>query len=323
MVLKKSLQKKGGGEALSQMPGDEGNQFYDSWGPSGPHLSGQLNCHNLTRPQMTRSRLQFRRTFRNFVLVFLFVLISEKQQPLFANFDKAAQWIGLTSDINSLYGAYAGKTTLYPGYALHSWRNDYFGYYRNIKFANHGRITRNPLTGDYKYELRILKPDGKTYSVSNETFPMLFIRRREYRCDQSIPAVGWEPEVKFVYNELEDFVLAFFHASPPQKTGFYAPNAPYRVIARTGMEKIRGNCDPLKPWSGEVECHAILFDDWGTAYERFPFINFQYAWPASVWGESFKRNEPTWINILETERDPSKPYRKEGTSPLVDERGGD
>jgi len=270
---------------------------------------------------MTRSRLQFRRTFRNFVLVFLFVLISEKQQPLFAIFDKAVQGIGLASDIYSLYGDYAGKTTLYPGYALHSWRNDYYGYYRNIKFVNHGRITSNPSNGDYQYELRSILLDG-TGTISRDSFPLNYLRRREYRCDQSIPAVGWEPEVKFVYNELEDFVLAFFHASPPQKTGFYAPNAPYRVIARTGMEKISGNCNPLKPWSGEGECHAILFDDWGTVYERFPFINFQYAWPPSVWGESPKRNEPTWINILETERDPSQPYREDGPSPLVDERGG-
>jgi hypothetical protein len=168
---------------------------------------------------MTRSRLQFRRTFRNFVLVFLFVLISEKQQPLFAIFDKAVQGIGLASDIYSLYGDYAGKTTLYPGYALHSWRNDYYGYYRNIKFVNHGRITRNPSNGDYQYELRSILLDG-TGTISRDSFPLNYLRRREYRCDQSIPAVGWEPEVKFVYNELEDFVLAFFHASPPQKLVF-------------------------------------------------------------------------------------------------------
>ena len=232
---------------------------------------------------MSRSRLQFGRTLRNFVLVFLFVLISEKQQPLFADLDKIGTVVGLASDLYSGSVALEGKTVLSPALVVHSWRNDYYGYYANIKFGTHSRINRNPFTGDYIYELRTLKPNG-TYSVSDNVFLVKHLRRRNYRCDLSKTSEG-VPEQKFIYNELEDFVVALYHASPPVKTGFRPPGAPYKFIARTGADRISKNCNSIDPFSGVVDCDVSMLNDWGTVYERFPFIDFEYAWPPSVWGE--------------------------------------
>ena len=250
------------------------------------HPSGQLNCHNLTQLQMSRSRLQFGRTLRNFVLVFLFVLISEKQQPLFADLDKIGTVVGLASDLYSGGVALEGKTVLSPALVVHSWRNDYYGYYANIKFGHYGRLTRS-IVGDYKYELRTLNPDGTTYSVSNETFPINVFRRRNYRCDRSTMAFEGVPALKHVFNELEDFVVALYHASPPVKTGFNPPKAPYKFIARTDAVSLPNNCNPIDPLSVEVDCKVILRKDWGTVYERFPLVDVEYAWPPSVWGEMY------------------------------------
>ncbi len=235
---------------------------------------------------MSRSRPQFRRTLRNFVLVFLLVLISEKQQPLFADLDKIGTVVGLASDLYSGSVALEGKTVLSPALAVHSWRNDYFGYYSNIKFATHGRITRNPFTGDYIYEFRELQPNG-TYTVSDKTFPLKYLRRRNYRCDRSTKAFEGVPAKQTIYNELEDFVVALYHASPPVKTGFNPPKAPYKFIARTDAVSLPNNCNPIDPLSVEVDCKVILGKDWGTVYERFPLVDFEYAWPPSVWGEMY------------------------------------
>ena len=233
---------------------------------------------------MKQSRLQrFRPGFRNLVLFFCFFIILEKQQPLFANLDKIAMVIGLATDLYSGHMALEGKTTLSPALVVHSWRNDYYGFYGNVKYGYYGRITRNPLTGDYKYELRSLQSDG-TCSVSDNVFPLLYLRRRNYRCDLSKTSEG-VPVQKFIYNELEDFVVALYHASPPVKTGLRPPGAPYKFIARTGAERISKNCNPIDPFSGVVDCDVSMLNDWGTVYERFPFIDFEYAWPPSVWGE--------------------------------------
>lgn len=233
---------------------------------------------------MKQSRLQrFRPGFRNLVLFFCFFIILEKQQPLFANLDKIAMVIGLATDLYSGHMALEGKTTLSPALVVHSWRNDYYGFYGNVKYGYYGRITRNLLTGDYKYELRSLQSDG-TCSVSDNVFPLLYLRRRNYRCDLSKTSEG-VPVQKFIYNELEDFVVALYHASPPVKTGLRPPGAPYKFIARTGADRISKNCNSIDPFSGVVDCDVSMLNDWGTVYERFPFIDFEYAWPPSVWGE--------------------------------------
>lgn len=253
-----------------------------------PHPSGQLNCHNITQLQMSRSRLQFGRTLRNFVLVFLFVLISEKQQPLFADLDKIGTVVGLASDLYSGSVALEGKTVLSPALVVHSWRNDYYGYYANIKFGTHSRINRNPFTGDYIYELRTLKPNG-TYSVSDNVFLVKSLRRRNYRCDLSKTSIG-VPVQKFIYNVIDDFVVALYHASPPVKTGLRPPGAPYKFIARTDAVSLPNDCNPIDPVSVDVDCKVILRKDWGTVYERFPLVDVEYAWPPSVWGEMYLEN---------------------------------
>jgi hypothetical protein len=234
---------------------------------------------------MKQSRLQwFRPSFRNLVLIFLFSIILEKQQPLFASIDKIAMVVGLSSDLYSGHIALDGKTVLSPALVVHSWRNDYYGYRSNIKFETHGRISRNQYTGDYKYELRSLKSDG-TYSVSGDVFPIDVMRRRNYRCDRSAPAFEWVPAQKHIFNELEDFVVALYHASPPAKTGRNPPKAPYKFIARTDAVSLPNNCNPVDPLSVEVDCMVIMLKDWGTVYERFPLVDVEYAWPPSVWGE--------------------------------------
>ncbi len=234
---------------------------------------------------MKQSRLQwFRPSFRNLVLIFLFFIILEKQQPLFADLNKIGTVVGLVSDLSNGGFAIEGKTTLNPALLVHSWRNDYYGYRSNIKFGTHGRISRNQFTGDYIYELRTLKPDG-TYSLSKDVFPVNVLRRRNYRCDRSAPAFEWVPAQKHIFNEIEDFVVALYYASPPVKTGLRPPGAPYKFIARTGAERISKNCNSIDPFSGVVDCDVSMLNDWGIVYERFPFIDFEYAWPPSVWGE--------------------------------------
>lgn len=54
-----------------------------------------------------------------------------------------ATGLGVVSDLYSLYGATRGKTTLSPAYALHMWRNDYYGYYANKPFGHHSRVDRD------------------------------------------------------------------------------------------------------------------------------------------------------------------------------------
>jgi len=233
---------------------------------------------------MSRSRLQFRRILRIFVLVFLFVLILEKQQPLFASIDKLGTVVGLASDLYSGHMALDGQTTLTPALAVHTWRRDYYGYYKNRPFSAKHRITRNTFTGDYIYEYRELQSNG-TYSVSKEMFIVEHLRRRNYRCDRSVPASEWVPAQKNIYNVLEDFVVAFYHASPPAKTGLHPPGAPYKFIARTGAVSFQNNCNPIDPLSVEVDCRVIMLKDWGTVYERFPLVDAEYAWPPSVSGE--------------------------------------
>jgi hypothetical protein len=233
---------------------------------------------------MKQSRLQwFRPSFRNLVLIFLFFIILEKQQPLFANIDKIAMVVGLATDLYSGHIALEGKTVLSPALVIHSWRNDYYGFYSNVKYGYHGRITRNPLTGDYIYEFRQLQSNG-TYSVSDNVFPLLYLRRRNYRCDLSTTSEG-VPAQKFIYNELEDFVVALYHASPPVKSGLKPPRAPYKFIARTDAGSLPNDCNPIDPVSVQVDCTVIITKEWGTVYERFPLVDFEYAWPPSVWGE--------------------------------------
>ena len=168
---------------------------------------------------MKQSRLQrFRPSFRNLVLIFLFFIILEKQQPLFANLDKVATVVGLASDLYSGHMALDGKTVVSPALVVHSWRKDYYGYYKNRPFSAKHRITRIPFTGDYIYEFRQLQSNG-TYSVSKDVFTVEHLCRRNYRCDSSVPAFEWVPAQKHIYNVLEDFVVALYHASPPAKTG--------------------------------------------------------------------------------------------------------
>lgn len=104
---------------------------------------------------MKQSRLQrFRPSVRNLVLIFLFFIILEKQQPLFASLEKVATVVGLSSDLYSGHMALDGKTVLSPALVVHSWRKDYYGYYQNRPFSAKHRMTRNPFTGDYIYEFR-------------------------------------------------------------------------------------------------------------------------------------------------------------------------
>jgi hypothetical protein len=208
---------------------------------------------------------------------------------LFADLNKIGTVVGLVSDLSNGGFAIEGKTTLNPALVVHSWRNDYYGYRSNIKFGTHGRISRNQFTGDYKYELRSLQSDG-THSVSKDVFPVNVLRRRNYRCDRSAPAFEWVPAQKHIFNELEDFVVALYHASPPVKTGFTPPGAPYKFIARTGAESIPNNCNPVDPLFEEVDCPVILRHDWGTAFGKFPLVDFEYAWPPSVWGQMYLEN---------------------------------
>ena len=234
---------------------------------------------------MKQSRLQrFRPSFRNLVLIFLFFIILEKQQPLFANLDKVATVVGLASDLYSGHMALDGKTVVSPALVVHSWRKDYYGYYKNRPFSAKHRITRIPFTGDYIYEFRQLQSNG-TYSVLKDVFTVEHLCRRNYRCDSSVPAFEWVPAQKHIYNVLEDFVVALYHASPPAKTGLKPPGAPYKFIARTDAVSLPNTCNPVDPLSVEVDCQVIMLKDWGTVYERFPLVDVEYAWPPSVWGE--------------------------------------
>ena len=234
---------------------------------------------------MKQSRLQrFRPSFRNLVLIFLFFIILEKQQPLFANLDKVATVVGLASDLYSGHMALDGKTVVSPALVVHSWRKDYYGYYKNRPFSAKHRITRIPFTGDYIYEFRQLQSNG-TYSVSKDVFTVEHLCRRNYRCDSSVPAFEWVPAQKHIYNVLEDFVVALYHASPPAKTGLKPPGAPYKFIARTDAVSLPNTCNPVDPLSVEVDCQVIMLKDWGTVYERFPLVDVEYAWSPSVWGE--------------------------------------
>jgi hypothetical protein len=190
--------------------------------------------------------------------------------------------LGVVSDLVSLYGASKGKTTLSPAYAVHMWRNSYYGYYANIPFAHHGRVDRDPILGSLEFYKKYQLSDG-SFRESKDQFPLNFLRRRNFSCNRStVDSTG--ALVKDVVNELEDFSIILWHNAPPQKTGIFPPGQPYKFIARTSGEKIASNCNSIQPFTKEWETSGTI-GDYGSVIVKLPGVDYQYEWPLLVWGE--------------------------------------
>jgi len=192
------------------------------------------------------------------------------------------QGLGALSDLVSLSGVVKSKTTLSPAYAVHMWRNDYYGYYANKRFANHGRVDRDPILGFVEFYKKIQYTDG-SFEESRDPFSILFLRRRNFSCNRStVDSTG--ALIKDVVNELEDFSIIMWHNVSPQKTGPFPPGPPYQFIAKTSGERIVRNCNPIQPNNIPFEASGTI-GDYGYVTAKFHRVDYEYAWPILVIGE--------------------------------------
>lgn len=190
--------------------------------------------------------------------------------------------LGVVSDLVSLYGVAKGKTTLSPAYAVHRWRNDYYGYYANKPFGHHGRVDRDPILGTLEFYKKYQMSDG-SFRESKDPFSIQFLRRRNFSCDRStIDSTG--SVTKDIVNELEDFSIILWHNTPPQKTGIFPPGQPYKFNVRTDGEKINSNCNSIQPFNKTWETAGTI-GDYGSVIVKLPGVDYQYVWPFLVWGE--------------------------------------
>jgi hypothetical protein len=193
-----------------------------------------------------------------------------------------ATGLGVVSDLVSLGGALVGKTTLSPAYAVHMWRNDYYGYYANKPFAHHGRVDRDPILGSIEFYKKYQLSDGSVRE-SKDQFPINFLRRRNFSCNRSTTdSTG--SLTKDIVNELEDFSIILWHNTPPQKSGVFPPGQPYKFLVRTEGEIITQNCNVIQPFTRIWEATGTI-GDYGSFITKLPGVNYQYAWPPLVWGE--------------------------------------
>jgi hypothetical protein len=193
-----------------------------------------------------------------------------------------ATGLGVVSDIVSLGGGLAGKTTLSPAYAVHMWRNDYYGYYANKPFAHHGRVDRDPILGSLEFYKKYQLSDG-SFRESKDQFPINFLRRLKFSCDRSTTdSTG--SLTKDIVNELEDFSIILWHNTSPKKSGFFAPGQPYKFLVRTEGERITPNCNGIQPFTRIWDATGTI-RDYGSFITKLPGVNYQYTWPPLVWGE--------------------------------------
>jgi hypothetical protein len=193
------------------------------------------------------------------------------------------QGLGVVSDLITTSGFVSeSKTTLSPAYAVHMWRNDYYGYYANRSFANHGRVDRDPILGVVKFYKKYQYTDG-SFEESKDEFSLLYLRRRSFSCNRStVDSTG--ALIKDVVNELEDFSIIMWHNVPPQKTGPFPPGPPYRFVAQTSAERIVRNCNPIQPANLVFEA-ASTIGDYGYVTAKFHRLDYEFAWPLHVYGE--------------------------------------
>ena len=193
-----------------------------------------------------------------------------------------ATGLGVVSDLYSLYGATRGKTTLSPAYALHMWRNDYYGYYANKPFGHHSRVDRDPVLGTLEFYKKYQMTDG-SFRESKDQFSIQFLRRRDFSCNRTTTdSTG--SLTKDIVNELEDFSMILWHATPPQKSGLFPPGQPYKFLVRTDGEKITRNCIGIQPSTKIWETTGTI-GDYGSFITKLPGVDYQYTWPPLVWGE--------------------------------------
>ena len=186
--------------------------------------------------------------------------------------------VGAVEDFAAVAGL-VGDTQVFPAAAIHEWRNDYYGYYRDIYFEVHMKVERDPYFGVLKFTRKVKNADG-TVTTSNEPFMVSAIRRRSFRCDRSIVDANGK-QVKYIFNELEGFSICVTHASSPVKTGMFPPGPPYPIVVESAANKLDRNCTPVAPFSPLIRTTAYLNSS-GFVVVKFPWMDFDYAWPPAL-----------------------------------------
>ena len=172
-----------------------------------------------------------------------------------------------------------GDTLVTPAAAVHEWRNDYYGFYRSIRFEVHAKVSRDPITGAYKYYRKVLQSNG-TFAESIDSFPITTLRRRSYYCDRSIIDPNGSL-VRYTFNELEDFTVYVAPSSTPVKTGMFPPSAPYPIVVESLAIKLDRNCTPITPFTSLIRT-TVKLNDSGYQLTKFPWMDFDYAWPPAL-----------------------------------------
>ena len=193
-------------------------------------------------------------------------------------------FVGFVGILINIYNAMYGKTTVTPGYALHNWRNDSYGWYSNIQFGKHKKVSRFIATGVYAYEYKVLQPDG-TYKIDTNPFANDVLKRLSYQCNLSTTNANGALE-KTIFNELEEFTVIVFHAAPVVKSGLWPPSAPYPIQIKCDADKLKRGCTEITPYHRGFTTEVGLYDS-GYSLTQIGFVNYQYSWPPIVWCGEF------------------------------------